>query len=237
MRAGRVIAFDVNETLLDLGALDALFADALGSAALRARWFASMLQLAFVGAITGRYVDFTTAQHVALTMLAEQEGVRLSEAGAQRIVGAMRSLPAHPDAAPALARLREARLTLAALTNSPLDVVQDQLDHAGLREHFAAVLSADQVQALKPRREPYELVARTFDVPIAEVRLVAAHAWDVAGALAAGCRAAFVSRPGMILSPLGDQPDVVGADLGEVAELILAGEGSAAGSADASEHA
>jgi 2-haloacid dehalogenase len=58
------------------------------------------------------------------------------------------------------------------------------------------------VRALKPRREPYDLAARTFGVPIGEVILVAAHAWDVAGALAAGCRAAFVARPGMPRNPV-----------------------------------
>jgi 2-haloacid dehalogenase len=52
------------------------------------------------------------------------------------------------------------------------------------------------------------------------VRLVAAHAWDVAGALAAGCAAAFVARPGKMLSPLGDVPDVIGADLAEVAAAL-----------------
>jgi 2-haloacid dehalogenase len=50
---------------------------------------------------------------------------------------------------------------------------------------------------------------------------VAAHAWDVAGALAAGCAAAFVRRPGKVLSPLGDRPDIVGDDLGEVADRIV----------------
>jgi 2-haloacid dehalogenase len=53
------------------------------------------------------------------------------------------------------------------------------------------------------------------------VRLVAAHGWDVAGALAAGCTAAFVARPGMVLSPLGEQPDIAGADLAEVADRVL----------------
>jgi 2-haloacid dehalogenase len=53
------------------------------------------------------------------------------------------------------------------------------------------------------------------------VRLVAAHAWDVSGALAAGARAAFVARPGMVLSPLGAAPDIVGSDLAEVAQLIV----------------
>jgi len=30
-----------------------------------------------------------------------------------------------------------------------------------------------------------------------------------------------VARPGMVLSPLGAAPDIVGADLTEVAELII----------------
>ena len=53
------------------------------------------------------------------------------------------------------------------------------------------------------------------------MRLVAAHAWDVTGALAAGCAAAFVARPGKVQSPLGDQPDIVGDDIAAVADLIV----------------
>jgi 2-haloacid dehalogenase len=218
----RVVAFDVNETLLDLSVLDGLFEDAFGDAALRQQWFAQMLQLAFVGAITDRYVDFTSAQRAALAMVAERRGAELADPAATAIVDRMRDLPAHADVPGALDRLADGGLTLATITNSPLDVARDQLRNAGLEDRFAAILSADQVRALKPRREPYELVARTFDVPPAQVRLVAAHAWDVAGALAAGCAAAFVARPGMVLSPIGERPDVVGADLAEVAEGILA---------------
>ena len=119
----RILAFDVNETLLDLSALDPLFERTFGGAALRAQWFAQMLQLAFVTAITGGYVDFTTAQHAALRMLAARTRTALSDEAAEEIVGGMRSLPAYPDAAPALDRLREGGFTLCALTNSPLDVV------------------------------------------------------------------------------------------------------------------
>jgi len=218
----RVLAFDVNETLLDLRALDPLFERSFGDAALRAQWFAQMLQLAFVGVITGRHVDFTTAQHGALRMLAERTGTALSDAQAEEIVGAMRSLPPHPDVAPALDRLRAGGLTLCSLTNSSLEVSTAQLEHAGIADRFEAILSADQVGRLKPAPEPYALVADTFGVPIRDVRLVAAHAWDCAGALAAGCSAAFVSRHGMVRSPVGEQPDIVGGDLDEVASLILA---------------
>jgi 2-haloacid dehalogenase len=54
------------------------------------------------------------------------------------------------------------------------------------------------------------------------VLLIAAHAWDVAGAVAAGCRAAFVARPGKVLDPLADPPELVVADLDGLADRLLA---------------
>jgi 2-haloacid dehalogenase len=222
----RLVAFDVNETLLDLSPLDPLFKRAFGDAALRAQWFAQMLQLGFVGGLSGRYVDFPSAQRAALEMLAATTGMHLDAGDRDAVVGQMRRLPPHPDAGPALERLRQTNLSLAALTNSPLEVARAQLEHAGLAEHFDAILSADEVRALKPRPEPYQLAARRFDLAPGQVRLVAAHAWDIAGALAAGCAAAFVRRPGKVLSPLGEQPDIVGDDLLEVAEQIAATDGA-----------
>src|SRR5215216_382245 len=112
---GRVIAFDVNETLLDLRALDPHFERAFGSAAVREQWFSQMLQLAFVGGLTGRYVDFSAAQRGALTMLAERHGVDLDGDVAEAIAAGMRSLPAHEDVPEALDALRAAGLQTAAL--------------------------------------------------------------------------------------------------------------------------
>jgi 2-haloacid dehalogenase len=217
-----VIAFDVNETLLDLAALDEPFRHAFGDAALRPQWFAQMLQLSFVGGLTGEYVDFTTAQHAALRMLAERTGTALSDARAAAIVDGMSTLPAHPEVPAALARLRGTGLRVAALTNSVQSVAEAQLTHAGLRDLFDDVLSADSVRRLKPAPQPYHAVAERFGVTISGVRLVAAHAWDVSGALAAGCRAALVQRPGVVPSPLGEQPDIVGPSLTEVVDQILA---------------
>jgi 2-haloacid dehalogenase len=217
----KVIAFDVNETLLDLRALDPHFEELFGSATLRPQWFGQMLQLAFVGGLTGRYVDFGTAQRAALKMLGARQQTDIDDETAAAMVDRMRWLPPHPEVAEALARLAGTPLRLVALTNSTADVAADQLTNAGIRDRFEAALSADTVQALKPAREAYELVSRECEVPLSEVRLVAAHAWDVSGALAAGARAAFVARPGMVVSPLGPQPDIVGADISEVVEQII----------------
>jgi 2-haloacid dehalogenase len=219
MRPG-VLAFDVNETLLDLSVLDEPFADLLGDAALRPAWFQTMLQLAFVGGLTDRYVDFTTAQHAALRMVARRAGRTITDEDAERIVGGMQRLPAHPDVAPALVALRDAGLRQVTLTNSPLPVARAQLAYAGLDDLVDDVLSADEVEQLKPGPRPYELVARRTGVALGDVMLVAAHAWDVSGALAAGARAAFVARPGMVPSPLGAQPEIVTADLAELAKEL-----------------
>jgi len=219
MRPG-VIAYDVNETLLDLSVLDHAFDEVLGDASLRAAWFQTMLQLAFVGVITGRYVDFTAAQHAAVRMVARRAGRELDDDGAERIVSGMTRLPAHPEVPGSLARLREAGFRQVTLTNSTLTVARAQLDYAGIADAVDDVLSADEVAQLKPGPRPYELVAERTGVALADVMLVAAHAWDVSGALAAGARAAFILRPGMVPSPLGDQPEIVAADVAALAEEL-----------------
>ncbi len=84
---------------------------------------------------------------------------------------------------------------------------------------------ATTLTAGAPAAEPYRMAAEALDVTVGEIRLVAAHAWDIASALGAGCGGALVARLGQVLDPIGPVPDIVGTDLREVAERILALEG------------
>jgi 2-haloacid dehalogenase len=217
----RVCVFDVNETLLDLGALDPHFERVFGDASTRQAWFGQFLALWLTEMLTGEYTNFGTIGGGALEMVAKRQGVDLSDEDKQRILGDMQELPPHPEVEDALGRLRDAGIRLAALTNSTQQVADAQIDNSGLRDYFEQVLSADTVQRLKPAPEPYRMAAESLGVEVGQVRLVAAHAWDVVGAMRAGCAAAFVARPGMVLNPLAARPDVVGADLREVAAQIL----------------
>ena len=217
----RVCVFDVNETLLDLGALDPHFERVFGEASARQAWFGQFLALWLTEMLTGEYTNFGTIGGGALEMLAERQGVDLSDEDKQRILGDMQELPPHPEVEDALRRLRDAGIRLAALTNSTQQVADAQIDNSGLRDYFEQVLSADTVQRLKPAPEPYRMAAESLGMEVGQVRLVAAHAWDVVGAMRAGCAAAFMARPGMVLNPLAARPDVVGADLREVAAQIL----------------
>jgi 2-haloacid dehalogenase len=222
----RVCVFDVNETLLDLAALDPLFAQAFGDATIRKTWFAQFLKAAFVGTIIESYTDFGTVGGTALDMTASIVGKPLTDADRQAILGKVRTLPPHSDVVPAFAQLQHAGMRMAALTNSTEDVARAQLTNAGLAPYMEQILSADMVQRLKPAREPYHLAAERLGVPIDQIRLIACHDWDVAGAMQAGAAAAFVARPGMVLNPLFGTPDVVGGTMTEVAAQIIAIEAS-----------
>jgi 2-haloacid dehalogenase len=217
----RILVFDVNETLLDLSALDAPFQQVFGHPDARREWFAQLLRSALVSTVAGPYADFSTIGRTALEMVAAQRGVQLTDDDRVTISEAVRRLPPHPDVIESLERLQQAGFRMAALSNGAPDVLQDQIIHAELDPFFEEVLSADAVQRLKPAPEPYHMAAQRLGVDVDAICMVAAHAWDVGGALRAGASAAFVARPGHVLDPLLPAPEIVGPDLKQVANQLI----------------
>jgi 2-haloacid dehalogenase len=216
-----ILAFDVNETLLDLAALDPHFERSFGSAAIRKEWFTQALQLVFVSTLTGAYSDFGKIFDAALGVIEERHQKPLASEQRSAILGTVSRLPAHRDVSDGLQRLRDGGFRLVALTNSTALVANKQLEQSGLKPYFERIFSADSVQRLKPAPEPYRMVAREMGVQMAGLWLVAAHAWDVTGAKRAGCGAAFIARPGQILDSLAPKPDLIATDLADLASQLL----------------
>lgn len=221
-RRRRILVFDVNETMLDINALEPHFARAFGDGQVLREWFSTLLLYSNVATLAGPYSDFGTIAGAVLSMVAESRGVRLSSEDRDRILAGTRSLPAHPDVRPALERLATNGFRLVTLTNSAPSAVEQQVKNAGLSGLFERSFSVDAVKRFKPAPEPYRHVAKEMNVKVGDLRMVAAHAWDVLGALEAGCAAAFVARPGKVLYPLGPKPDISGSDFHVVAEQIVA---------------
>lgn len=70
--------------------------------------------------------------------------------------------------------LREGEGRLVAVGNSPKQVIENQLDNAGIAELFDGCYSAEQVGALKPAPAPYRFVLGAEDVPPERAVMVAA---------------------------------------------------------------
>jgi 2-haloacid dehalogenase len=223
----KLLVFDVNETLLDLNAMKKRVAEALGGRGdLLPLWFTTMLQYSLVSTVGDNYDDFGVIGSAAMMMVARNHGIELPQEAAREALMPMRSIPPHPEVAAALGQLKQAGFRMVTLTNSSHATVDAQIKNASLMELFEDSLSIEDIQMFKPHTHAYRWTARKMGVPPNECLLVAAHGWDIAGALWAGWRAAFLSRPGAQLYPLAPAPEIVAPDLRLAAERLIAMEES-----------
>lgn len=220
----KVLFFDVNETLLDLTSMKDSVGKALGNRSdLLSLWFTTMLQYSLVSTVGRQYNDFGIIGSAALQMVAANHNIILTETQAKEaILTPIRSLPAHPEVKESLARLKDAGYTLVSFTNSSNKGVETQFKNAGLTHYFDDRLSIEDIGKFKPDTDAYDWAARKMGVAPNECLLVAAHGWDIAGALWANWRGAFISRPGAQLYPLAPNPEINEINLKIVADKLIA---------------
>jgi 2-haloacid dehalogenase len=220
MNMRQVVVFDVNETVLDLGALEPLFVDWFDDTGTRAEWFALTIHYALTLAATRTFRGFADVGASALDELAARRNHPLPHDVTSQLRTAMATLPPHADVLPALTRLRDAGFTTAALSNNPLPTVQTQMRHAGLDALFDVVMSVDEAAALKPSPEVYRFALERLGTPASATWMIAAHGWDIAGAMRCGLRGAFVARPGQRADPLA-APDIAAANLIDLVDELI----------------
>ncbi|MFI8487602.1 haloacid dehalogenase type II [Streptomyces rubrogriseus] len=204
IRGIEVVVFDVLGTLVDEpGGLRAGIRESVPAAddasvdELLARWqgHVEREQLRIVRGQRA-YADSGIIDAEAARLVADRAGVG-DPAAVDRLAGAGRRLPPWSDSAAGLDRLTR-RLVVLGLSNAGHTALPRIAAYAGLRWHGA--LSGETVRAYKPAPEVYRLAVDTAACPPDRVLMVAAHAWDLRGARAAGMQTAYVHRPG------GDPP-------------------------------
>ncbi|TKB04239.1 haloacid dehalogenase type II [Alteromonas portus] len=222
LRAPKVIFFDVNETLLDLTAMRSSVGEALGGRDdLLPLWFSTMLHHSLVDSTTGRFHTFGEIGVASLLMVAEIEGIELTQEQAKTaIVTPLRSLPPHPDVRDGLQALKDKGYKLVSLTNSSNQGVYTQFKNADLLSYFDERLSVEDINLYKPDTRTYEWAIEKMGIAAEDAMLVAAHGWDIAGAKQAGWQAAFIARPGKVLYPLAIAPDTVVSGLDELVSQL-----------------
>ena len=214
-----LFVFDINETMLDLEPLDAVFARHLGDASLRPVWFDGLIHAALTTTAAGEYEDFGKLGGASMRRLAQQRGIDIPDDAVMELGTTMKALSAHPEVPGALRALANAGHRLVALGNSPMATIEQQIMHAGL-DTIERIYSAEQVGQLKPGRAPYMYVLEQEDVEAPYAVMVAAHDWDIAGAQAAGMRTAFIGREGRLPLAGRPAPTLVARDFTELVERM-----------------
>ncbi len=122
---------------------------------------------------------------------------------------------AYPDAVPALERVRAAGLRVAVVTNGMSDLQWLKLERAGLTRYADAFVASSAAGIGKPDARIFELALERIGCAAGAALMVGDNLErDVAGAQAAGLRAAWIDRDGR--DPGDITPDL---RIGSLAEL------------------
>jgi len=214
MAALPLIVFDVNETLLDLTTMEPTFERVFRDKGAMRFWFANLIMYSAALTVAG--------PSAVMKMLADTRGIRIEDADKKELFEKFSTMPPHPEVPGALQKLRAAGFRLITLTDNLPEVQTRQLERGGIVDFFERRFSADGVKHHKPSRQAYAYVERELGVGPSQLCLIACHTWDTLGAVAAGWKAALIKRVGNDLLGVGPQPQIVGDDLNDVADQLIA---------------
>jgi 2-haloacid dehalogenase len=216
-----LIVFDVNETLLDLETIAPTFERIFCDKSAMRLWFANFILYSAALTVAGQYVPFTEIGGAVMKMLADTRGIKLRDTDRQELTDKFSTMPPHPEVPAALRKLRDAGFRLFTLTDNLLEVQTRQLEHGGIADLFERRFSADGAKHHKPSRQAYAYVEQELGVQPLQLCLIACHTWDTLGAVAAGWEGALIRRPGNDVLGVGPQPQIIGADLNDVADQLI----------------
>jgi 2-haloacid dehalogenase len=217
-----LIVFDVNETLLDLRTMEPTFERVFGDKKDMRLWFANLIMYSAALTVAGCYVPFTDIGAAVMKMLADTRGIKIGDADKQELKEKFSTMPPYPEVPGALRKMRQAGFKLFTLTDNLLEVQTRQLEHGGIVDLFERRFSADGIKHHKPSRQAYAYVEKELGVSPSRLCLIACHTWDTLGAVAAGWEAALIKRVGNDVLGVGPQPQIVGGDLNDVADRLIA---------------
>jgi 2-haloacid dehalogenase len=212
-----VVAFDVNETLLDLAAVRAALVEAGQPDTLLAIVFARTLLTGMAALAVGSWCRFRDAFDAALTQVSDLDAGQRAT-----VLEGFGELAPHPDVEPALRRLVEGGIRVVTLTHGSPGVAEAGLERGGITPLVERSLSTEAIRAWKPAREAYLWAAGSCGVAPDRLALVAAHGWDVLGAQRAGLTGAWFPRSERTYPAVYEPPHVSAPDLPGVVDALLA---------------
>lgn len=159
--------------------------------------------------------------HRSLAWVLERARIPHTLDEVRHLVAQIEKLRPFPEVPAALARLR-ASFRIVVLSNGDPDMLEAAKPYHGIP--FDAVISAAAAHAFKPHVATYTRAAEIMGVPLDAVLFVANHAFDCIGAKSAGMHAAFVDRRRRPFGATPHQPDLVVADMTELADVLVGPE-------------
>jgi 2-haloacid dehalogenase len=216
----KAIAFDAYGTLFNVHSVievcDELFPGQ--GTRLSQLWRTKQLEYSWLRALMGRYVDFRQITEEALIFACRQLDLPLDEAYRKRLMEEYLMLKPYPEVSDVLPRLTAWKRTI--FSNGSLDFLLPLVKHTALEQHLDDVISVDDAKIYKPHPAAYTRVLEVLQVKREEVVFVSSNAWDAAGAKSFGFHVAWLNRTGQTFDELGQPPDFIIRNLGELLPIL-----------------
>jgi 2-haloacid dehalogenase len=183
-------------------------------------WRTRQFEYTWLRTVSNHYADFEQVTDEALLFAAKALKLEVTPEKRAQLLRAHFELQPWPDIAAALAKLKEARLKLAFLSNFTPGMLDGCIKAAGLNGTFDEVLSTDLAKTYKPDRRAYQLGIEAFKLPKDAILFAAFAGWDAAGAKSFGYPTFWVDRLGLPIEELGVTPDATGKDLADLLAFL-----------------
>ena len=184
-------------------------------------WFAQALRDAFALSHAGGYQPLKEVLQAELPRTLKSLKIDLNSSQVDRVMNTFKELDLQPKAKEAFEILSQADKKIVALTNGSKDSTHTLLERAGVQQYFSEVYSVDAIAITKPHPDVYKMI-QTDD--LSKVWLVAAHAWDIAGAERVRMKTAFVRQLEKDYLKVYPRPQIIAENLVEAAERIIEAE-------------
>jgi 2-haloacid dehalogenase len=190
----KAVVFDAYGTLYDIQSVAAVTEEAFpgyGEIVTQV-WRIKQLEYTWLRSLMRRYQDFSVITRDSLVYTLRVLGLQHDDAAFERIMDKYLHLDLYPDAAAALALMRNRKLAI--LSNGSTGMLNTLIANSGLDRVLDATISIDSQKIFKPATDAYSLIESTLGVPPAEVLFVSSNPWDACGAKAFGLNVAWIER-------------------------------------------
>jgi 2-haloacid dehalogenase len=186
------VVFDAYGTLYDIQSVAAITEQAFpGYGELITQiWRIKQLEYTWLRSLMHRYQDFSVVTRESLAYTLKALGLQHDADVLERIMEKYLHLDLYPDAAAALAAMRDKKLAI--LSNGAPAMLEALVRNSGLK--LDATISVDAQQIFKPSPQAYALIESRLGVKPAEVLFVSSNPWDACGAKAFGLQVAWIER-------------------------------------------
>jgi 2-haloacid dehalogenase len=217
----RACVFDAYGTLFDVAAAARTCSGELGekSSALSSLWREKQLQYTWLRGLQGRHADFWQVTGEALDFALE--ALQISRTGLrERLLNLYLRLGAFPEVRDTLARLKQAGMRTAILSNGSPHMLQAAVEGAQITPLLDAVLSVEEVGIYKPHPRVYQLAVERLGLEAGAIAFQSSNAWDAWAASAFGMRVVWCNRYDQRPERLPGKPDREIRSLAELPALL-----------------